>query len=245
MKFKSVQLVIAILAACTLLSSCSFQRYSPETAVHLIDTDFSNWQNKGKWQTASQASQHPQNRKQISTKPGSGIIFNGPDGSADDLITKAEFGDVKAHIEFMLPEGSNSGVYLQGRYEIQILDSWGVEKPGYGDCGGIYERWDENRDHPGYEGYPPKTNASKKPGQWQTFDIIFKAPRFDKNGKKIQNAEFVQIVHNGILIHENQQLSGPTRGAYLEYEGSKGPLRLQGDHGPIAYRNIMLWPLNK
>jgi hypothetical protein len=128
-------------------------------------------------------------------------------------------------------------VYLQGRYEVQIFDSWGVEKPGFGDCGGIYQR---GRDGERFEGHSPRENASRPPGEWQTFDIIFQAPRFDAAGGKTANARFVRVVHNGVVIHENVEVTGPTRAATFEDEKALGPLMLQGDHGPVAYRNIVV-----
>jgi hypothetical protein len=128
-------------------------------------------------------------------------------------------------------------VYFQGRYEIQILDSWGVKAPGSGDCGGIYERW---KDDKGYEGRPPRVNASLPPGQWQTYDVWFRAPRFDAAGKKTADARFVKVVHNSKVIHENQTVTGPTRAAMFDDEKLLGPLMLQGDHGPVAYRNCWI-----
>jgi hypothetical protein len=129
-------------------------------------------------------------------------------------------------------------VYFQGRYEVQVFDSWGVEKPKHSDCGGIYERW---RDDRGFEGRPPKVNASRPPGEWQSFDVVFRAPRFDEFGNKTEDARFVSVKHNGVLIHENVPLSGPTRAALHETnEAAYGPLMLQGDHGPVAYRNLIV-----
>ncbi len=171
---------------------------------------------------------------------GVGVLVNGPEGKEQNLFSKAEFGDIEAHIEFNIPKGSNSGIYLQGRYEIQILDSFGVEHPKYGDCGGIYQRWKDNR---GYEGHAPKLNASLPPGEWQSFDIKFRAPRFDASGKKTANAQFEKVLHNGKLIHEQVELSGPTRAAISEDEVDKGPLMIQGDHGPVAFRKISIKPL--
>jgi sugar phosphate isomerase/epimerase len=144
----------------------------------------------------------------------------------------------------MIPKGSNSGVYFMGRYEIQVYDSYGVEKGQYPgiECGGIYERWDNNRNPKGFEGHSPRVNASRAPGQWQTFDVIFRAPRFDKNGRKISNARFEKIVHNGVVVHEDVELTGPTRAGTYNDEKPTGPLMLQGDHGPVAYRNIWLEP---
>ncbi len=156
------------------------------------------------------------------------------------LISKDSFSDVRAHIEFMVPHQSNSGIYFMGRYELQILDSWGKETAKYSDAGGIYQRWDESREPKGYEGVDPRVNAARRPGEWQEFDVVFHAPRFDENGSKIANAKFVKVVHNGIVIHENVEVTGPTRSATYEHEAERlsGPVMLQGDHGPVAYRNI-------
>ncbi|MDP6479689.1 MAG: ThuA domain-containing protein [Phycisphaerales bacterium] len=171
--------------------------------------------------------------------PGDGMLVNGERGRAGDLVTAGEFGDCELHVEFMIPEGSNSGVYLQGRYEIQILDSAGKEAPGAGDCGGIYERWEESRSPRGFEGVPPRVNAAAKPGLWQTYDIVFRPPRFDAEGRKTQSAMFESVRHNGVLIHEHVELSGPTRGGWGA-EAAEGPVRFQGDHGPVAYRDMRL-----
>ncbi|MCP4644131.1 MAG: DUF1080 domain-containing protein, partial [bacterium] len=165
-----------------------------------------------------------------------------PTGRTKHLFSKAEFGDCRAHIEFMVPKGSNSGVYFQGRYEVQVLDSWGVETPGHGDCGGIYQRWDDKREPKGYEGHPPRVNAARAPGEWQSFDVVFRAPRFDSDGNKIENARFVEVVHNGVLVHENVSLNGPTRSSRYNDEKPMGLLMFQGDHGPVAYRNIWVTP---
>jgi sugar phosphate isomerase/epimerase len=180
----------------------------------------------------------------LSSKPGTGVIVNGPTGKTSHLFSRAEFGDIKAHIEFMVSKDSNSGVYFMGRYEIQVYDSWKKqsEYPGI-ECGGIYRRWDESRNPKGFEGHSPRVNASKPPGQWQTFDVIFRAPRFDKAGRKVSNARFNVVLHNDIVVHEQVEVTGPTRASAYNDEKPTGPLMLQGDHGPIAYRNIMIEPL--
>jgi sugar phosphate isomerase/epimerase len=211
--------------------------------VNLIGGDFSQWRgNTGQWEIVGDTFTNPENEKLLSSKPGTGVIVNGPTGRTRNLLSKTEFGDIKAHIEFMVPKGSNSGVYFNGRYEIQVFDSWGVKKPKYSDCGGIYQRWDNNREPQGYEGIGPRVNASRRPGQWQTFDVIFRSPRFDKKGQKIANARFEKIVHNGTVIHADVALSGPTRASAYNDEKPAGPLMLQGDHGPVAYRNIRIEP---
>ncbi|GAL79481.1 putative large multi-functional protein [Algibacter lectus] len=117
------------------------------------------------------------------------------------------------HIEFLLPKGSNSGIYFQSRYEIQIFDSYGKDDVAYSDCGGIYQRWDESKPkgEKGYEGISPRVNATLPLGEWQTYDVIFRAPKFDQNGNKIKNAMFEKVVLNGQIIHENKEVTGATR----------------------------------
>jgi sugar phosphate isomerase/epimerase len=212
--------------------------------VTLTSSDLSAWRSPtGQWQVVGDAFTDPANEKMLSTKPGTGVIFNGPQGKTSNLLSKAEFGDVKAHIEFMVSKDSNSGVYFMGRYEIQVFDSWKKESeyPGI-ECGGIYQRWDESRSPKGFEGHSPRVNASKSPGQWQTFDVIFRAPRFDAAGRKVSNARFEKVIHNGIVVHEDVVLTGPTRASTYNDEKPTGPLMLQGDHGPVAYRNIRIEP---
>lgn len=204
--------------------------------VPLIQEGMHGWSSDtGTWMNVGEAAAGPDGAKRIDTQPGSGTLVNGPEGKTVDLFSHLEHGDVEAKIEFMVPPGSNSGMYFQGRYEIQILDSWGVQEPSAGDCGGIYQRW---KDGQGYDGHAPRVNASKKPGEWQTFHVVFHAPRFDSNGKKIKNAEFVKVIHNGQVVHENVQVTGPTRAAAFEDEQPMGPLMFQGDHGPVALRKV-------
>ncbi|MES2516597.1 MAG: family 16 glycoside hydrolase [Bacteroidota bacterium] len=159
----------------------------------------------------------------------------------DELFSNLEHGDIKLSFDFMIPKGSNSGMYLQGRYEVQILDSWLKKQPTDGDCGAIYHRWDESRGkgNEGYEGHAPRQNASKAPGLWNHLDIDFSAPTFDASGKKITNARFNKVVLNGVVIHQNIELLGVTRGAVSQQEVAKGPLRIQGDHGQVAFKNFV------
>jgi sugar phosphate isomerase/epimerase len=212
--------------------------------INLVGDDFSAWRpDTGQWQIVGDVFKKPDNEKLLGSKPGKGIVVNGPTGRTSHLFSKAEFGDVTAHIEFMIPKESNSGVYFMGRYEIQVLDSWQKESDYAGnECGGIYQRWDDNRTPQGYEGHSPRVNVSKPPGEWQTFDVVFRAPRFDSEGRKISNARFEKVIHNNIVVHEDVEATGPTRASAYNDEKPTGPLMLQGDHGPVAYRNIWLAP---
>lgn len=161
------------------------------------------------------------------------------------LMTREEFGDVKIELEFMVPKGSNAGVYVMGRYEIQILDSFGKEKVGSGDLGGLYSRHDKGRPQgrQNYEGTPPKVNAAKAPGEWQTMEIVFRAPRFDGAGKKLKDATFEKVLVNGQLVQENVATTGHTQSAPFEGDAKIGPIAIQGDHGPIAIRSYKVTPL--
>ena len=169
-----------------------------------------------------------------------GAMLNGPAGKTVDLVTDGKFGDVELYLEFLIPKGSNSGVYLHSLYEVQIYDSWGVEHPQYIDCGGIYHRWINNQ---GVGGSGPKTNASRRPGEWQSFYIWFRAPRFDAAGKKTGNARFIRVLHNGLLVQDNVEVDGPTRSGMEIPEAPANSLMLQGDHGPVAFRNLYVRPL--
>jgi hypothetical protein len=170
-------------------------------------------------------------------------ILNGPTGSTVNLVSDKKFGDVELYLEFMVAKGSNSGVYLHGLYEVQVFDSWNSDEPvTSSDAGGIYHRWIDNH---GVGGSAPSRNASRRPGEWQSFHIWFRAPRFDPSGKKIANAKFVRVLHNGLSIQNNVEVDGPTRAAMAIPEAAENPIMLQGDHGPVAYRNIYVRPLRE
>ena len=201
-------------------------------------TETSSWQEeRGTWAIAGSVSLDSDDDAKLAFEAGEGIWVNGPEGKTVDLHSAMNHGDVEAHIEFMVPKGSNSGLYFQSRYEVQIFDSWGVEEPTFSDCGGIYQRW---KDGQGFEGHPPRKNASRAPGEWQSFDVVFRAPRFDSAGNKTENARFVKVIHNGVVVHEDVELTGPTRAATFEDEVAAGPLMVQGDHGPVAFRNARI-----
>ena len=172
---------------------------------------------------------------------GTGVLVNSLQ-KGDNLPLKSTFehGDIELELDFMMPKGSNSGIYLQGRYEVQLFDSWAVENSKYSDAGAIYQRWDDSRGtgREGFEGHPPLVNVSRAPGLWQTLRIVFTAPRFDSLGKKVSNAKFISVYQNGVLVQKNIEVTGPTQAAYFEDESALGPLVIQGDHGDVAIRNI-------
>ncbi|MVM35928.1 DUF1080 domain-containing protein [Spirosoma sp. HMF4905] len=185
----------------------------------------------------------------LTTEKGMGVLVNIPlaHPTADpknpykyDLFTTLQHGDVDLELDYMMASKSNSGVYLQGRYEIQLRDSWEIRKPNVHDNGGVYERWDEKRPegHKGYEGHAARQNASRAPGLWQHMKISFQAPRFNANGQKTENGRVIRVELNGVIIQEDVELTGPTRGSAFDDEKALGPLRIQGDHGAVALRNI-------
>ena len=190
----------------------------PESAVILFDgKDLSNWTGRdggeAKWEVHADY---------MTVVPRTG-----------DISSKETFTDHFLHVEFMcpdMPEASgqgkgNSGVFLQGRYEIQVLDSYGIEAPGKGDCGAIYNQ------------FAPLVNACNPPLEWQTYDVIFRAPRFNDAGDMTENVR-VTALQNGLVILNNVQLPGTTAGGAGSDLANPGPLRLQ-DHGNLVqYRNI-------
>ena len=179
---------------------------------------------------------------QLNGRPApSGVMLNGPTGRTANFCTEQTFGDVELYLEFMLAKGSNSGVYLQGLYEIQIFDSWGsLDGTKTSDGGAIYHRWIDNR---GEGGSPPLLNASRRPGEWQSFQVWFRAPRFDAAGRKIEPARFLRVLFNGLAVQKDVGVDGPTRAHLAIPEAPQNPLMIQGDHGPVAFRNIYVRPL--
>ncbi len=194
----------------------------PSDAIVLFDgKDLSQWESdnggKPKWDIKDGA-----------------MVMNGTGG----IHTKQAFGDCQLHVEWATPaevsgEGQgrgNSGIFLQGRYEIQVLDSW--KNPTYfnGMAGSVYAE------------YPPLVNVSRKPGEWQSYDIIYHAPRFDDKGLVLKPAT-VTILQNGVLVQDNSEIKGRTAikpPHTYEKHRPKEPLSLQ-DHGnPVKFRNIWI-----
>jgi hypothetical protein len=195
----------------------------PENAVTLFNgKDLSNWRTRSDgpagWKVADGV---------ITVEPRTG-----------DIVTQQKFMDFMLHLEWMEPDmpdakgqaRGNSGVYLQGRYEVQVLDSYGIEVPGKGDCGAIYDQ------------FAPLVNACKPPLEWQTYDVIFRVARLDDSGNVVNQAR-VTLLQNGMVIHNNVEVLGPTGGAIDDKVGEPGPLLLQ-DHGNLVkYRNIWILEL--
>ena len=155
------------------------------------------------------------------------------------ILTRQEFGSAQLHVEWRTPSEvkgngqgrGNSGVYLQGRYEVQVLDSYENETYYNGQAGSIYGS------------HPPLVNACRKPGEWQTYDIIFHAPKLAEDGESVIPGTFT-VLHNGVLIQSNATIGGSTTASQFKGVAPKGPLILQ-DHGnPVQYRNIWIRPLD-
>ena len=228
-------------------------RFNPEEGWQELfnGIDLSGWKPQGPnnaritydWAAASKAAPDASNSRRMSITPasdsGGDLLVNGAKGQSVNIVSIEEFADVELYLEFMVPKGSNSGVYLAGLYEVQVLDSFGKpdEELQFGDCGGIYARYIDKQS---VGGVAPPVNVSRAPGEWQSFHLWFRAPRFDSRGAKTQNARFLRVVHNDTVLHEDVELPGPTRAHMPREEAATGPLMLQGDHGPVAYREIYL-----
>jgi hypothetical protein len=167
---------------------------------------------------------------------GGGALTVAP--GTGDIRTKRAFGDVQLHIEWRTPsnidgEGQgrgNSGIFLQGRYEVQILDSHNNTTYANGQAASIYKQ------------YVPLVNASRKPGEWQTYDIYFRAPRFSEDSTVLVPA-YITVVHNGVLVQDHVELKGNT--VYIgapayEKHGAKEPLALQEHGNPVSYSNVWI-----
>jgi len=159
---------------------------------------------------------------------GEGALINalGKGDHGVNIYSTAQFGDCRIELEVMVPKGSNSGIYVHGEYEIQVLDSFGKEQLGNGDMGAIYGA------------APPRVNACKPPGHWQKYVIEFQAPRFNTQGKKVANARFLKVELNGVVLHRGVEMKGPTPSGVTGKEAPTGPIMFQGDHGSVAYRHI-------
>jgi hypothetical protein len=187
-----------------------------------------------KW-VVGKASVSSADPKMLVAKDGRGEMINlTPEhGASRDIYSKVKFGDCRIELQVMVPQGSNSGIYIMGEYEIQVLDSWGHQTMNGGDMGAVYGA------------SPPRVNASKKPGEWQQYVIDFRAPKFDASDQKTEKAELFRVELNGQVLHEKLVMNQQTPGGINGKEAATGPLMFQGNHGPVAYRNIIVTPLTK
>lgn len=162
-----------------------------------------------------------------------GAVTVDPKATTRNLVTRTNYRDFHLHLEFMTHQdrGGNSGVYIQNRYEVQILNSFGKKPAGPSDCGALYKT------------RPPDVNASRPAGEWQTFDVVFHAPRWDSAGKKTENAR-ITVRHNGKLIHNDVEIPNKT-GSGRPEGPSDGPIKLQGHGSPVKFRNIWIVPLDR
>ncbi len=176
----------------------------------------------------------------LTAKAGPGDrIVNGREGKTVNLVTDEKFGSFELYLEFLLAKGSNSGVFLHGLYEVQIFDSFGYDGPlQVGDSGGIYEQPE------GGGGSPPARNAALPPGVWQSLRIWFQAPQYDSAAKMMAKPKILRVLLNGVAVQENFTLPGPTLSHLNIQPAATNPIMLQGDHGPVAYRNIYIKPLD-
>ncbi len=200
--------------------------------------DLDNWtvkkhkKKKNLWTVGTPKLDPDNERLLVAEKGGSAMVNVTPGhGKSLDIYSGMKHGSGIIELEVMVPKGSNSGIYLQGEYEVQVLDSYGRKKLGMGDMGAIYGA------------RPPLVNACKKPGAWQQYEIHFRAPQFDAAGKKTATARIDRILLNGKVIQKDIELKGPTPGGVDGKEKPLGPLMFQGNHGPVAYRKITIRPL--
>ena len=235
-RLRELVAILAVLGAMAAAATAQDRAVEP-----FNDKNLDGWKTQGpesqsKWK-AGIAMVDPGDPTRLVVAPASGdaekplemvnAIPRGEHGA--DLYTQQKFGSATISLELMVPKGSNSGVYLMGEYEIQVLDSYGHKKLGMGDMGAIYAF------------KVPDVNASKEPGQWQTLSVEYLAPKFE-GGKKVVNMKVLKIVLNGKVIQENVEVSRPTGGGLTGQEHAEGPLMFQGNHGPVAFRNIKIVP---
>jgi hypothetical protein len=220
-------------SAATLVLACATQAADmPFNGKNLDGWKLKGSKEQSHW-TVGKAKMDPESPSNLSvtkTAEGPAELINAKEGGVD-LYTEKKWGDATIEIEVMVPLRSNSGIYVMGEYEVQVLDSYGKVRVGPGDIGGLYGA------------AAPKKNAAKKPGEWQKFFIEYQAPRFAGN-KKTANAKFIKITLNGEVIHENVEMKDVTPTGVTGKEAPTGPLMLQGNHGPVAYRNIKITPKN-
>lgn len=194
------------------------------------------------WQVATEVGLDPGDPTTLLHKNAAGstntpAVVNNRAGKSDNPITKKDYADIELYLESMIAKECNSGICVMGLYEISMRDSYGLTDLKYGDNGGIYAPViNEKR----VGGEPPRVNASRPPGEWESFHLWFRAPRFNAGGQKVENARFLRVELNGQVVHEDFELPKSTRGRSPWEEKPQAPLLLQGDHGPVAFRNVYI-----
>lgn len=192
------------------------------------------------WSEVADVNLHESSRSLL-TQPGHGVLFhdiktdyNGP----THLISLDTFSDVSIQLEFALPKSTHSGIYLLGRYRLNISDIYGAKNLWPGLMGGIHPRYDDEREWKNYDGVPAKVNAAKPPGEWQTLEIDFRAPRFDELGYKTAYAQFISVKVNGVTVQENAVATGPSGWGLANNDVAEGPIVFMGGAGQVAFRNL-------
>ena len=200
------------------------------------------------WTLAAAAQADLAQTGNLSTSPGTGVLVNTPGNSTpgNALVTRKSYGDLTLEFDFMPAKDTRSAVYMQERYAVQLVDSWGKPDPTAQDNGGVTAGLADST-QPGPEaagkGYAPRQSVSRAPGLWQHLLVAFQAPRFDSTGHKTANAKLLRVELNGVLIHENIDLISPNPAALSEVPFA--PLSFRSSRGPVAFRNIVLTEYNQ
>lgn len=213
-------------------------------------SDLSSFTSAGEnWKVVSKVVSDFHKDWHFESEEGAGILLNNvsDEGRRDEmnaaqgehLFTNFEHGDIQLEVEVMVPKESNSGIYFQSRYELQIRETSGDADVTSDDMGGIYARWeDPDIREKAIGGSAPAINAARAPGLWQQYQVLFRAPGFDEQGNKIENARFEYVYLNGYKVQDNVEVAGPTIESPHSDEVAMAPIMIQGDHGPVAFRNL-------
>lgn len=226
--------------------------------LFFLSTAAAGWVNR-----VAAADQDDTDQPSLPPPPGATVLFDGKDLSAwvaekgggpppwkvengyvettagsGGILTREQYRDFQLHVEFRIPDPvgpsrGNSGIYLQGRYEVQIMDSYG-RPPELGGCGALYRE------------VPPLRNMSKRPGRWQTFDIAFRAPRYAEAGGELKQKGLLTVFHNQVMVHNNLEIPGMTGQAKRNPKNDPrqpGPILLQNHGSPVRFRNLWIIPV--
>lgn len=231
MKKNTINVYLLMLSTTLVLTAEINTVFGQEKSSQIQLQDLTAFNNPGKsWTIVEDVNGNINVANSLTSVAGTGVLLNLPSKKVKgtDLYTILEYGDVDIELKFLMSKNGNSGIYLQGRYEVQLEDSWNLTKSTSASNGGIYNL------------KAPRINTSKAPGLWQDLKISFQAPRFNSAGEKIQNARFLKVLLNGVVVQENVELFTPTPGAVTNQEVAKAALRIQGDHGAIAFKDLVI-----